>query len=299
MPTAVIDIGTNTLLLLVVDEAMRPILDECRFGRLGRGLDATGRLAPEAIAESLEICREYRRLLDDTGVACPVIVGTQALREATNARDFIDAAQAILRASIHIIDGAREAELVFTSVARSFPELAGTTFVVVDVGGGSTEIVATDGTRVTSSVSLPIGAVRLTERHLRHDPPTAEETRALFADIDRHLASLALPARVPVVGTAGTATTLAAISLRLPRYDPVAVTGFRLDPSALEAQLIRLLGMTVAARRALKGMEPQRADVIAGGVAIYSRIVNRIDAPVLITADRGVRWGLAYEQAGA
>jgi exopolyphosphatase/guanosine-5'-triphosphate,3'-diphosphate pyrophosphatase len=301
MPTAVIDIGTNTLLLLVVDEAMRPILDECRFGRLGRGLDATGRLAPEAIAESLDICREYRRLLDDTGVACPTIVGTQALREATNVRDFIAAAEEILRAPIQIIDGAREAELAFTSVARSFPELAGSPFVVVDVGGGSTEIVATDGARVTAAVSVPIGAVRMTERHLAHDPPTAEEVRALFADIDRqlahHLAALDVPSGATVVGTAGTATTLAAVALRLRRYDPVAVTGFRLEPSALEAQLARLLGLTVAERRALKGMEPQRADVIAGGVAIYSRIVSRLDAPVLVTADRGVRWGLVYEQA--
>ncbi len=300
MPRAVIDIGTNTLLLLVVDEAMTPILDECRFGRLGKGLDATGRLAPDAIAASLEICREYRRLLDDTGVACPTIVGTQALREATNAREFVEPAEEILEAPIEIIDGAREAELAFTSVARTFPELASSPYLVVDVGGGSTEVIVSDGTGIVSSASLPIGAVRMTERYLAHDPPSDPEVWDLYFEIDHQLASVELPSRVPIIATAGTATTLAALVLGLAHYDPAAVTGVRIEPATLDAQLARLLSATVAERRAFKGMEVQRADVIAGGVAILARLVHRVGAPVLITADRGVRWGVAYEwSAGA
>lgn len=299
MPTAVIDIGTNTLLLLIVDQARQPILDECRFARLGQGLDATGRLAPDAIARALEICREYRRILDDAGVACPVVVGTQALREAANAGELVEPARVILGAPIEIIDGAREAELVFASVAQTFPELAGAPYAVVDVGGGSTEVIASDGVRVTGTTSIPIGAVRLTERHLAHDPPTTDEARALFADIDRqleaHLPPLALPRGVPVVATAGTATTLAALALRLVRYDPVAVTGVRLQQMAIDAQLARLLTATTAARRLMRGMEAERADVIAGGLAILARLVHHLDAPTLITADRGVRWGLVYE----
>ena len=296
MPTAVIDIGTNTLLLLIVDPEMKPIVDLCRFGRLGKGLDASGRLDPTSIAASLEICREYRRVMDDTGVAVPTVVGTQALREASNSADFIRPAQELLGAPIEVIGGEREAHLAFTSVARTFPELAKSPYVVVDVGGGSTEIIVSSGTKVVSAVSLPIGAVRLTERHLKHDPPTANEARALFTDVDTRLAELDLPTGVPVVATAGTATTLAAIALRLERYDPVAVTGFRMEAMAIDAQLARLLTANIAARRAIKGMEPERADVIAGGVAIIARLVHRIDAPVLITCDRGVRWGLAYER---
>lgn len=294
MGRAVIDIGTNTLLLLIVDAQLRPIADVCRFGRLGQGLDATGRLADEAIARSLEILREYRALIDEHRAALTV-VATQAVREAANAAAFVRPAEDILGARIEVISGAREAELAFLAVARTFPELAGTPYLVVDVGGGSTELVATDGERVTASVSIPIGAVRLSERYLKHDPPKPDEVRALMTDVDARLAALDLPRGVPVVGTAGTATTIAAIAKGLTRHDPERVTGVRVAPMAVEAQLARMLTQTVAERRATRGIEPQRADVIAGGVAIYARILQRLDAPVLITCDRGIRWGLAYE----
>jgi len=296
MPTAVIDIGTNTLLLLIVDEAMRPLVDLCRFGRLGKGLDATGRLADDAIAGSLAICREYRQVMDDHGVVRPTVIATQAAREARNAADFVGPAEQILNATIEVIAGVREAELAATAVARTLPELAATRYVVVDVGGGSTELITVDRGRVVSQVSVPIGAVRMTERHLKHDPPHADEIAALTADIDRHLAPLELPPAVPVIGTAGTATTLAAIQLGLDHYDPAAVTGLRITPGAVAELFARLVAATVAERKAIAGIEPQRADVIAAGVAIFARIIRRIDAPVLITCDRGIRWGVAYEQ---
>ena len=133
MPVAVIDIGTNTLLLLIVDEAMHPLADLCRFGRLGKGLDATGRLADDAIAASLEICREYRKVMDDHGVAQPIVIATQASREAKNAAAFLGPAEQILGAPIQVIAGEREAELAALAVARTFPELgAAKTFDTVD-----------------------------------------------------------------------------------------------------------------------------------------------------------------------
>ena len=296
MATAVIDIGTNTLLLLIVDEWMRPLVDLCRFGRLGKGLDATGRLAEESIAKSLEICREYRSVMDEHGVDRPIVIATQAAREAANAADFVEPAEQILRASIEVIAGRREAELAATAVARTFPELAPARYLVVDVGGGSTELITVDAGAVRSEVSLPIGAVRLTERHLAHDPPVAAEVAALNADIDHHLGQVELPHGVPVVGTAGTATTLAAVQLGLERYDPAAVTGLRMRPEVVADLLSCLLAATVAERKAIAGIEPQRADVIAAGAAIFARILQHIGAPVLITCDRGIRWGVAYER---
>jgi exopolyphosphatase/guanosine-5'-triphosphate,3'-diphosphate pyrophosphatase len=300
--TAVIDIGTNTLLLLIVGADGAPVVDLCRFGRLGRGLDASGRLDERAIADSLEICREYRRVMDEHGVARPIVVATQAMREARNAADFMAPAEAILGAAIEVIGGEREAELAFVAVARTFPELAGAPYVVVDVGGGSTEFVATDGARVTAAASVPIGAVRLTERHLLTDPPAPEELRALTLDIDRqlegHLGALAMPRGAPVVGTAGTATTLAAMELGLTAHDSAAVTGVRITPATAFAHVARLLAATIAERREMRGVEPKRADVIAGGAAIYARVLQRLGAPVLITCDRGIRWGLAFEQLG-
>lgn len=294
MPTAVIDIGTNTLLLLIVDHAMQPLVDLCRFGRLGKGLDASGNLADDAIARSLEICREYRGVMDAHGVTGPTVIGTQALREAGNAAAFTGPAEEILGARIEVIAGEREAELAATAVARTLPYLAGTRYLVVDVGGGSTELITVDADRVVSQVSVPIGAVRLTERHLKHDPPSAAEVMALTADIDRHLAQLTLPRGVLVVGTAGTATTLAAVELGA--YDPARVTGLRLSRDAVAVLNGRLLAATVAERKAIAGVEPQRADVIAAGSAIFARILQHLDAPALITCDRGIRWGLAYEQ---
>jgi exopolyphosphatase/guanosine-5'-triphosphate,3'-diphosphate pyrophosphatase len=309
--TAVIDIGTNTLLLLIVDEQLRRIVDICRFGRLGKGLDASGRLADDAIARSLDICREYRALMTEHEVAKPHVIGTQALREAANARDFVGPAEDILGASIEIIEGQREAELACKAVMRSFPELAGTSFLVVDVGGGSTELITVvadaaagdtgggAGCAVRSAVSIPIGAVRLTERYLESDPPAIGEALRLDDKIDRELAKLDLPAGVPVVGTAGTATTMAALSLALTTYDPDKVTGHRLAPEEIQSMRQRLFAATTAQRREMPGVEPQRADVIAAGVAIYHRVMHRIGAPVLITCDRGIRWGLAYELADA
>lgn len=298
MSTAVIDIGTNTLLLLIVDDKGKAIVDLARFGRLGQGLDKTGRLAPEAIERSLAICREYRGVMDEHGIETPTVIATQATREAANASEFVVPAEEILRARFQVIAGTREAELAFKSVAASLEGLAGLPYVVVDVGGGSTELIVTDGARVVSAVSVPIGAVRMTERHLAHDPPTGEEIRRLSEDVDRHLAPLELPASVPVVGTAGTATTIAAVHLGLSPYDPNRVTGLSLAPSAVDALLARLLASTIAERKQIVGMEPQRADVICGGVAIFSRVMRRIAAPALITCDRGIRWGVAYEQLG-
>jgi len=293
--TAVIDIGTNTLLLLVVDPDGRAVKDLCRFGRLGQGLDASGRLHDDAIARSIEICREYAREMKELGVARRVVIGTQALREAANASSFVGPAEEILGAKIEIIGGAREADLAFKAVAATFPELRGTPYVVVDVGGGSTEIIGTDGTRVVSATSVKIGAVRLKERHLRSDPPTPDEVRALTADIDQQIAPLELPHGAIVIGTAGTATTMASVQLGLHAYDPDRVTGLRLEAPVVDAQLVKLLSMTTAQRRALPGMVVERADVLPAGIAIFSRVIAKLGAPALIVCDRGIRWGIAHE----
>jgi exopolyphosphatase/guanosine-5'-triphosphate,3'-diphosphate pyrophosphatase len=291
---AVIDIGTNTLLLLIVDDRMQRVIDLCRFGRLGRALDATGELAAEAIAASLAICREYRRVLDDHGVVAPAILATQALREARNAAAFVAPAERILGAPIEIITGAREAELAHLAVARTFPDLARAPHIVVDVGGGSTEIIASDGTRITSATSVPIGAVRL---HERCGDDRAALAAQIDAALDRHVGHDALPCGVPIIGTAGTATTIAGIALALATFDPDAVTGVFVTPPELAAIAERLLTASVAQRRAIPGVEPARADVVAAGVAIYARLVERLAASVLVTSDRGIRWGRAYELA--
>lgn len=301
MRIAAVDIGSNTLLLLVVERdaagKLVAIRDECRFGRLGQGLDATGQLADAAIERSLAIAREYRAILDELKVDRIGIAGTEALRKAGNAERFVGPAETILGAPIEVVPGEREARLVHRAVAETFDDLAGASMVIADVGGASTEvIVAIDGA-VESVVSLPIGAVRLSERHLTSDPPTAEQARALVADVDATLSRLTLPQRVPLVATAGTATTLASVEQKLRVYAAERVNGFRLSPGTVDRLFARFLELTVAEKRHLPGLEPERADVIAGGAAIYARLCDRIRAPELIVSDRGLRWGLAYELA--
>jgi exopolyphosphatase/guanosine-5'-triphosphate,3'-diphosphate pyrophosphatase len=301
---AAVDIGSNTLLLLVVEEeaggGLRARRDLCRFGRLGQGLDRTGRLADEAIARSLDILREYRSVLDEEApLAGLVALGTQAVREAANAAAFLAPAEAILGTAIEVVSGEREAALVFRSVVEAFPGLASGEVVVVDVGGASTEFIAGRGGVVSSLVSVPIGAVRLSERHLKSDPATADEARALIADIDGELAKLELPRGAALVGTAGTATTLAAVAQNLRVYQADKVQGYRIGRAEVERQLARYLEMTVAEKRHMPGLEPQRADVIAGGAAIYARVASYLDAPEIITSDRGIRWGAVSELAAA
>jgi len=297
--TAVIDIGSNTLLLLITepgpDGELHAVVDLCRFGRLGQGLDASGRLHPDAIARSLDICREYRATMDAHGVGPIAVIATEAVRKATNGADFVVPARAILGADITVIPGEREAALAFTAQIRSLPTLRGRRFVVVDVGGASTEVIVADGDRVVSAVSVPIGAVRLAERHLRHDPPTADERAALAATIDAALAPLDLPTGVTLVASAGTATTLAAVELELVRYDPARVHGLTLAPARLLELADRLLTASSEQRRAMVGIEPQRVDVIPAGAAIFARLVARLDAPAIVISDRGIRWGMAYE----
>ncbi len=300
MRRAVIDIGTNTLLLLIVevgaDGALTRVYDGCRFGRLGQGLDASGQLHPDAIERSLAVCREYAALIARHGATQVDVIATQALREAGNAAAFVAPATALLGAPITTIAGEREAELAFLAASRSLPALTGKPFVVADVGGGSTEVIVTDGARVVTAVSVPIGAVRLAERHLPHDPPTDADAAALFAGIDDHLARFVptLPTGVTLVASAGTATTLAALDLRLPAYDPDRVHGHALAPATVEGWTQRLMAMTTAERRALPGMEAPRADVIAAGAAIFARLAARLAAPAIVVCDRGIRWGLAY-----
>jgi exopolyphosphatase / guanosine-5'-triphosphate,3'-diphosphate pyrophosphatase len=295
---AAIDIGTNTILLLVVDlPAGHVIEDRCRIERLGRGVDASGALDEAAVARSLDALREYATALRAAGAERVGAVGTQALREAKNGAAFLRPAQEILGHAIEVVGGEREAHLAFRAVRRSFPDLPDV--VVCDVGGGSTELIVARGGSIESVASVKIGSVRLAERYLGADPPDATEAAAMIAAIDDVLAPLPLPAGLPLVATAGTATTLAAVSLGLAVYDAERVQGLRLPRSEVEKQVLRYLELPLAERRHIPGLDPRRADVIPAGAAIIVRVMERIGADQVMVSDRGIRWGLAYELAEA
>jgi len=296
---AAVDVGTNTVLLLVaerVDGKLRAVVERAEITRLGKGVDKSGALDGDAIERTLAVLARYGEEARALGVERAGAVGTQALREAKNGGEFLQRARAALGFAVEVIGGEREAELSWGAVAASFPLAPGRTRAVVDIGGGSTEI-DFGGARLERAISLPIGSVRLTERLLHHDPPSDDERAALAAAVDDALARAPSPEADELVGVAGTVTTLCAISLGLVDYDGARVHGARLARDEVERIVDRLGQTPLADRRRTPGLDPARADVIYAGGVILARLLARARAESLTVSDRGIRWGLAEELA--
>jgi exopolyphosphatase/guanosine-5'-triphosphate,3'-diphosphate pyrophosphatase len=300
---ATIDVGTNTTLLLVARadaSGAITVLDErAEITRLGRGIGAGGALGAEGIAKTLEALRGYAALARQHG-ARVVAVGTEALRRAPNGPDFLGPAAEILGAPVEVIDGAREAALTFLAAAESFPEARGGAAIVVDIGGGSTEIIVSDRGAVGFKTSLPLGSVRLTEKHVKNDPPGDAELAAVAAEVDAALSSVPWPPPgATLIGVAGTVTSLAAMALQLATYDPARVHAHDLTLAELDGEIARLRTSTQAQRERIVGLDPRRADVILAGAVILRRIAHASGARAVRVSDRGIRWGLLHEQLRA
>ena len=303
MRVATLDIGTNSVLLLIAEtgpNGLVPLFERATITRLGEGVDRTRRLAPAARERTRACIEEYAREIARHGVARAAAVGTSALRDAEGGSSFSAELAGVLGFTPQVIDGQREAELTFRG-ALSGLTLGTGRVAVFDVGGGSTEIV--QGTlvptrSVTSAVSLDIGSVRLFERHVTTDPPHAEEMARVEADIECALAT-APPAspQATLVGVAGTVTTLASIALELDVYDPARVHGARLTLATVRELSQKLSRLSLAERRLLTGLDPRRADVIVVGAAIVVAVMRAHSQSELIVSDRGVRFGLAEELA--
>jgi exopolyphosphatase / guanosine-5'-triphosphate,3'-diphosphate pyrophosphatase len=307
MRAATIDIGTNSVLLLVADSeggALRPVLERATVTRLGEGVDRNRRLLDAACERTLACLSDYAAELHKLGVSRLDAVGTSAMRDARGGHEFVARAAAILGVAPRVIDGNEEARLTFGGALSGLSQSGEVT--VFDIGGGSTEIIvgttssadaANASTRVIhEAVSLNIGSVRLFERHLRSDPPTALEMQSVQRDIALALAAAPKPKpSATLVGVAGTVTQLAALELELTAYDSTRVHGYTLTHKAVARLAARLASLDLAARRALPGMEPARADVLVVGSAIALAVLQWSGAAELVVSDRGVRWGLAEE----
>ena len=304
MNLATIDIGTNTTLLLVArlspEGSLERLEERAEITRLGRGIGTSGKLGADGMARTLAALQEFATVARGHQ-ATIAAVGTEALRRATNGAEFLDPAAKILGIPIEVIDGAREAALTFKAVADAFPAALPGALTVVDIGGGSTEIVIASGGEVAFNVSLPLGSVRLTERFIHHDPARLEEIAAITATVDTALASVPFPGANArpgtLVGVAGTVTSLAAMAEALVTYDPARVHGYRLTQEALAEQIARLRVGTQAARERIIGLDPRRADVILAGALILQRIAAAAQSPEIQVSDRGIRWGLMHELA--
>jgi exopolyphosphatase / guanosine-5'-triphosphate,3'-diphosphate pyrophosphatase len=296
-----IDIGTNSVRLLVADvdgagaDAALDTLDRrVHITRLGQGVDDTRRLRPDAIARTLDVLRDYRRVLDELGVQRVRATATSAARDASNRDDFFTPAAEVLGFEPELIGGDEEARLSFLGATAQLSEPA--PYLVVDIGGGSTEFIV--GThRPESLLSVDIGSVRLTEQYVTSDPPEPEELSAALSVVRDHLADVereipAVREAATLVGLAGTITTVAAVELGLAEYDRDKIHRFRLTKAAAEDVFRTLATETVEERRHNPGLDPGRADVIVAGALELVTIMRTFGFDAVVVSESDILDGL-------
>ncbi|AZS86803.1 Ppx/GppA phosphatase family protein [Streptomyces griseoviridis] len=309
---AAVDCGTNSIRLLVadVDPATGQLVDLDRrmtIVRLGQGVDRTGRLAPEALERTFAACREYAAAIKEHGAERLRFVATSASRDASNRDDFVRGVLDILGVEPEVITGDQEAAFSFTGATKELtarPDLE-RPFLVVDIGGGSTEFVVGDED-VLAARSVDVGCVRMTERHLVHDgvvsdPPTEAEIAAMRADIEGalDLAERTVPLREArtLVGLAGSVTTVSAIAQNLPAYDSAAIHHSRVSLDTVREITDRLLRSTHAERATIGAMHPGRVDVIAAGALVLLTIMERTGAREVVVSEHDILDGIAIHTA--
>ncbi|MCC6808029.1 MAG: Ppx/GppA family phosphatase [Deltaproteobacteria bacterium] len=297
---AALDVGTNNVQFIIADVAadgsVTPVFESAEITRLGEGSLEDHTLKKDPMARTVLAVSEAANKATELGAEWAGAVATSAARDAKNGRAFMIMAQAV-GAPLSIITGDEEADLAFLSVTASPPAGAAKQIVMLDIGGGSTELAIGSAQTPEHRVSLNIGAVRLTEKHVQRHPLSKEMLAELRGD-----ARLAF-SRAPVaagefslVGVAGTITTLASVQQKLASHDPQKVHGSALDLADLEQLTDDLAKMTLDARKALPGMEAKRADVIVAGAAIALEAMIHLGADQLFVSNRGVHWGLLHKK---
>ncbi|MER6327870.1 Ppx/GppA phosphatase family protein [Streptomyces sp. NPDC001034] len=309
---AAIDCGTNSIRLLVADADPRTgelvELDRrMTIVRLGQGVDRTGRLAPEALERTFAACREYAGVIKEHGAERLRFVATSASRDAENRDEFVRGVLDILGVEPEVVTGDQEAEFSFTGATM---ELTGRTdlarpYLVVDIGGGSTEFVVGDD-HVRAARSVDVGCVRMTERHLVHggevsDPPTEEQIAAIRADVEAalDLAEQTVPLREArtLVGLAGSVTTVSAIAQDLPDYDSARIHHSRVSRARVREITEHLLRSTHAERATIPSLHPGRVDVIGAGALVLLAIMERTGAEEVVVSEHDILDGIAFKVA--
>ncbi|MCX7930705.1 MAG: hypothetical protein N2663_08320 [Chlorobi bacterium] len=293
MRVAMLDIGTNTLLMLVADitnAELRMVADEHRIARLGEGLDQTGIISDAALERASQIVSEYRMMAEMFCVQQRGAVGTSALRRASNASVVAEKLAEIWGAPIEIISGDLEAELIYNGTVPFGHRAA-----VLDIGGGSTELVVGNGDRVEFRVSLEIGALRIAERFWNTYPIPAANLK-LASQFVREQITESLPALDvgQLFGVAGTPTTLACIAAGLDRFDPSAIEGYKIRKSVIEELCEELTRCSVDQLRSIPAVHPQRANILPAGCLILAVFLDVLNHDVVIVSTRGLRFGAAY-----
>jgi exopolyphosphatase/guanosine-5'-triphosphate,3'-diphosphate pyrophosphatase len=296
-PAAAIDCGTNSTRLLVGDGGPRPIERLMTITRLGQGVDAARRLAPEAVERTLAVLRDYRAVMDRHGVERVRMAATSAVRDAGNRDEFLDAAEAVVGVRPELLPGDEEGRLSFAGATAGLDPGEGP-FLVVDIGGGSTEFVVGSDAPV-GVVSVDVGCVRMTEKYLHSDPPSPLELSQAITVMHAHLRDVKrdLPEVMDarrLVGLAGTVTTMAAVEIGLLEYDADRIHHFVLTRAAAEDVFRTLATERRADRIHNPGLEEARADVIVGGAAILVAIMRHFGFDECLVSESDILDGLLF-----
>jgi exopolyphosphatase/guanosine-5'-triphosphate,3'-diphosphate pyrophosphatase len=296
---ASIDIGTNTILLLIAKvegEKIHPLFEMETVVRLGEGVQKNGILSKEAMNRGLQTLAQYLERCQEMEVQKIFVAGTSALREAKNSKDFLKLAKEKLNLSIEVISGEEEAQLSFSAVVKDLKEVK-KLILVVDVGGGSTEFILGKGDQIRQWISLPLGSVRFTEQFLRSDPVQEEEWEKMERTIRELLFNIPHSQEpLSMVAVGGTATTLASVEQGLEEFIAEKIHHFILKKEALKNQLLLYRSKTIDQRKKIPGLPNARADVILAGGAILYLAMEELKCPSVLISCHGVRYGLLYKR---
>jgi exopolyphosphatase/guanosine-5'-triphosphate,3'-diphosphate pyrophosphatase len=304
MRVATIDIGTNAVLLLVAepspDGSMRAVAERATITRLGQGVDRSRAFAADAVSRTLTCLEAYASVVRDAAVERIAIVGTSAMRDARGGEELRRSIRTIFGVDARILSGDEEARIGFAGGLDGLDLPTNKEVAMFDIGGGSTEVVlgrqAAPEPKLSYVESFDVGSVRLTERHIRSDPPSAVDLGAICKSASAAFARVPpLTAGTTPVGVAGTVTTLAAVAFSVAPYVGARVHGTILPVETLRRTIQKLEALDVSSRRRVVGMEPNRADVIVAGGYIALALLDHWQAGAVRVSDRGLRWGLARE----
>ncbi|HVT20846.1 MAG TPA: Ppx/GppA phosphatase family protein [Mycobacteriales bacterium] len=299
---AALDCGTNSLRLLVADvdgSSLTDVVRRMEIVRLGEGVDRTGRLAPAALARTFGVLDEYAEQVRALGAEAVRMVATSATRDASNRAEFVEGVRQRLGVDPEVVTGEEEAALSFAGATRELARDAlASPYLVVDIGGGSTEFVLGDPSGATAECSVDVGCVRMTERHLVDDPPTAAQIdaarRDIVAAVERAKASVPIEKAETLIGLAGSVTTVVALALGLDEYDATRIHHARITRTDVRRLTDELLAATRAQRAAMPVMHPGRVDVIGGGALVLDTIMAEGGFADVVASEHDILDGIAF-----
>ena len=297
---AIIDVGSSSIKFflgeLSENGALKTIVDENDIQRIAEGLRETGEISPEAMERNIEALSRFAKKARENGADEIICIGTMALRNATNAVDFLKKAREICGVKVKVISGEEEARLSYLAVLSGLP-IQDEKIVIFDTGGGSTEFVFGEGSTVSKRFSVDLGNIRITEKFFKNDPVTQEEVENATKEIENILTRYDVRGEISqLVGMGGTVTSMGAVKHKMEFYQPDVIHGSKLTIEDIEAQVLDYSSKTIEERRKIVGLQPKRADVILAGSCILRAILKLLGAAEVTISDRGIRHGLAFDK---